>query len=817
VSIFGTITPAELQAERTRLEALITPADRAAAAKFESGFLGTSTAGRDIGSAIPSGVNNIAGSIANSDILNQIPGGSIIKSIASAFVTTGQKEEAGATVEPTAGEAPPTVPEITKTATQGGKNVRQFPNSLEQFASYTPLWTMSALTPEQFNNPISYRNSPADLKHIVFSSAGRYDSQRVGTAYGTPEYYVNNLTMATVIAATQKTGNSNAIKFNFDVYEPYSMGLFLQSLQLAALNAKHPNYLQAPFVLKLDFLGLTDDGKLFQGVNPKYFTIKLTKVTFNTSESGSSYKVDAVPFNHQAFGSTVNKAFNDIAIMGPADKKTVTVKDLLVEGENSLCAVLNRAEKELTQARRSKQNYPDEYEIQFPISSDQFFNTVTPASGNGATVVPGAAQPTSVGNASATPKQYGDNSIGLSDMGITTSSGGNYSFKREGDVIDSATGKVQRNQMTIDPKNRKFQFTQEQSLTNIISQVILSSKYATDAIQQKPSTEGFISWFKIDAQIQLKEFDDKRGDFAKKIIYRVLPYKVHISIFSNPTSAVGGYAELEKLIAKRYDYIYSGQNNDVLKFDIQIDNLFYSGSNPKSEETNGANSNLDQKGPAEAPPNTTVTNQGASGGAAIGATTGSSPTKRDPALMNLSPSPKGGETTEELVARTFHHAFLNNSGGLINVELEILGDPYWMVDSGISNYFSPASGDNPLTTEDGTMNYEGSDVYIYLTFRTPTDINEQSGLYNFPDGGSESPFSGIYKVTRCENNFSDGTFKQKLKTIRMPKQPSDFDGQSQQVDPATTAQQSIGPPVPPKTGLTDDELAYAASLGGFSV
>jgi hypothetical protein len=391
-------------------------------------------------------------------------------------------------------------------------------------------------------------------------------------------------------------------------------------------------------------------------------------------------------------------------------------------------------------------------------------------------------------------------------MGITASSGGNYNFKREGDVIDGASGKVQRNQMTIDPKNRKFQFTQEQSLTAIISQIILSSKYATDAIQQKPSDEGFISWFKLDVQIQLKEFDDKRGDFAKKIIYRVLPYNVHVSVFSNPTSAPPGYAELEKLIAKRYDYIYSGQNNDVLRFDIQINNLFFTGTNPKGEESSGTNANLDQKGLAEAPPNTTVTNQGPAAGAAIGATTGSSPTKKDPAKFNLPADPSGGDSTEKIVAQTFHQAFLNNSGDLISIDLEILGDPYWMVDSGISNYFAPTSGDNKLTTEDGTMNYESGDVYIYLTFRTPTDINETSGLYNFPDGGAESPFSGIYKVIQCENTFNDGTFKQKLKTIRMPRQPSDFDGKSQTVDPSTTLATSFGPAAPPKTSTTDDDI-----------
>jgi hypothetical protein len=759
------------------------------------------TVNRDVGSQITQAIPSV---------LDSIPGGGLIKK-AVAFVTGGQKESPGATVTPIVSPVtnttvlPPLVPKVTKTATKGGVNVRRFNNSLEQFASYTPLWTFSALTPEQFNNPKSYRNSPADLKHIVFSSAGRYDSQRVQTAYGTPEYFVNNFVMSTVISASQKTGNSNAIKFTFDIFEPYSMGLFLQSLQLAALNAKHPSYLQAPYVLRLDFLGFTDDGKLFKGIKSKYFTVKLLKVSFNTTESGSSYKVEAIPYNHQGLSSAVNKAFNDIALTADKDKD-VTVKHLLVEGENSLCGVLNRAEKEISSGENRKQNFPDEYEVQFPVTPNEFFNTVTPPTGTGAKVDPNAPAPASVGKATTTSREYGNNSIGLADMGITASSGGNYNFKREGDVIDGASGKVQRNQMTIDPKNRKFQFTQEQSLTAIISQIILSSKYATDAIQQKPSDEGFISWFKLDVQIQLKEFDDKRGDFAKKIIYRVLPYNVHVSVFSNPTSAPPGYAELEKLIAKRYDYIYSGQNNDVLRFDIQINNLFFTGTNPKGEESSGTNANLDQKGLAEAPPNTTVTNQGPAAGAAIGATTGSSPTKKDPAKFNLPADPSGGDSTEKIVAQTFHQAFLNNSGDLISIDLEILGDPYWMVDSGISNYFAPTSGDNKLTTEDGTMNYESGDVYIYLTFRTPTDINETSGLYNFPDGGAESPFSGIYKVIQCENTFNDGTFKQKLKTIRMPRQPSDFDGKSQTVDPSTTLATSFGPAAPPKTSTTDDDI-----------
>lgn len=692
------------------------------------------------------------------------------------------------------------------TSAQQGNNVKGLPNALEQFASYTPLWTMSALEPMQFNDPRSYRNSPADLKHVVFSSAGRFDSQRVKTLYGSPEYYVDNFSMKTYISASQKTGNSNAITFDFEIYEPYSMGLFLQSLQLAALNAKYPNYLQAPYVLRLDFLGSTDDGKLFTGIKPKFFTVKLSKVEFDTTESGSTYKVTAIPYNHQGYSNTINKIFNNVGIQGDKNKE-LTVKHLLVEGENSLCAVLNREEENAI--LDEKQLLPDTYIIEFPDRYDQLFNVSSSGGGEAkrASFNPESVPPKEIGKVSASEGNFGDNMIGSADMGLSAKDGGNFTFKRAGDVIDSKTGKVERNQMVIDPKNRKFQFPQGASITKIITDIILSSRYAENALTTKPK-DGFIDWFKIDVQIQLDGFDDKRGDFAKKIIYRVLPYKVHVSIFSPPTAAPPGYAELEKLIAKRYDYIYSGQNNDVLKFDIQIKNLFYTGVNPKGEKDSGNNSNQDQQGVAENPGKKTRTNTGPSGGAAIAGNTGSKQTKKDPALLNVTGSPSGNETSEQMVAKAFHQAFLNNSGDLINADLEILGDPYWMVDSGIGNYFSPPSNENKLTTADGTMNYEGSDVYIYITFKTPKDIDEQTGLYQFPNDSRESPFSGIYKVTMCENLFDDGVFKQRLKCIRMPLQASDFDGKRQPVDNTNATAVGIGEEEKPKTSVIDPLAQY---------
>jgi len=123
----------------------------------------------------------------------------------------------------------------------------------------------------------------------------------------------------------------------------------------------------------------------------------------------------------------------------------------------------------------------------------------------------------------------------------------------------------------------------------------------------------------------------------------------------------------------------------------------------------------------------------------------------------------------------FNNAFLNNNVDLVNLNLEIMGDPYWMVDSGLTNYFSPPSDETELKNEDGTANYEGSDIYIYITFRTPADVNTSTSLYNFSKEEVISPFSGIYKVISCVNIFEDGLFKQTLKCIRMRGQSIDFD------------------------------------------
>jgi hypothetical protein len=642
-------------------------------------------------------------------------------------------------------------------------------NPMEDFATSTILWTLAALTPEQFNNPESYRNSPQELQNIVFSSGGRFDNQRVNTIFGAPEYFVNNFVMNSIIGANEKTGNSNAIKFTFDIVEPQSMGLLLQSMQAAAINAGYLSYLDnCPYVLRMDIQGFDELGVAISSIKPKFFVLKLVSMKFTVNEGGSTYKVEGIPYNHQAFSDAINVTYNDLKIAGDA-KSLGVVAEVLQTSADGLTAVLNRNEEKLKAEKKIEE--VDVYAVQFPRSSSDWYSS----GGNkeqkkSATVDPNATPPSIViGSATKAVPQalLPMNEIGLSDLGFDQLKGGANIFKRAGDTIDEKTGLVKREGMTIDPKLRAFQFGQGQSLTAIMNQVILSSKYAYSAINDKVTPEGFIKWFKLDAQIELLKYDALIGDYAKKITYRVVPYFIHQSIFSNASAAPVGYHELMKQVVKEYQYIYTGQNVDIMRFDIDINNLFFTGANPSPENDASKTGNQDQK-PAENLNPTTGTGKGQAP-ASQAAQLGRARPKRDPRLLKGYKGGSSDKSVEQNVAETMQQAFLSgNSADLISVNLEIMGDPYWLVDSGIANYFADAPSPTSQITNDGTMNYESGNVYIYLTFKTPVDINETTGLYDFSKEGKESPFGGIYRVVACENTFSDGQWKQKLKCLRMP-------------------------------------------------
>lgn len=651
-----------------------------------------------------------------------------------------------------------------------------YPNVLDGFATYNCLWTMACLEPEQFNNPSLYRNNPSAIKHVVFSSAGRFDSARTRTKYGAPEYFIDNVSFQSIINPSPASGNTNVIGFSFEIYEPYSMGLFLQSLQVASVNAGYPNYMSlTPYLLMLQFAGNTDNGSVLPTNEPltKYFTVMITKCDMSVDEAGSRYQVTAVPYHHIGFGDTVQTLRTEAAFVGN------TVKEALSTGERSLVKILNKAEEELV--RQKYQSIADQYEIVFPedASAQTSAPPKTPDAGS-ATVDPKKfTSPIIKGPpGKSANNDVGSNEIGASPMPFKDSTSGNFVYKEEDEAINADVGVTESQKIQIDQSIREFRFPQGSKIIQVIQDTILVSKYATDAIKpERLIGDGLAKWFRIDLHIEMLEIDEIRGQRAKKYIFRILPFLVSGKVLKNPSAATAGTNNLKKIIAKRYDYIYTGRNNHVLKFDLTFNAMFFTGAHSRAT---GNDHTRDKDRNAATNEKSTSAQANAANTSAQLSAAGTSVVKNAVEKAFFTRSPVGDKTVEQEVADWFQKQFHEASSDLIKVQVDILGDPYFLSDSGLNTNYNAPQGPSYQIRSDGAMNYEGSQIFVFMAFRTPVEpklgVSGDGGLYSFPGDGGISPFSGIYQLLQVENKWSSGTYTQTLHMIRVLGQDGDLIG-----------------------------------------
>lgn len=602
-------------------------------------------------------------------------------------------------------------------------------NPLGKFATYNNLWTMYTTRPENFNSGL-YRDV---LENVILSSAGRYNDLRVETLYGSPEFFINNIEITAAIAPTGKSGNATVQTFNFDVFEPFSMGLFLQSCQLAAANAGYTSYLEdCPYVLKLEIQGQTTFSE-FETLGPWFFCVKFKKISFTTNESGSTYSVEAFPYGDVGFNSTVNTLQSDLKVVGES-----AIEALVTGTPTSVIDQLNLREQELV--KKKKKKLADFYGIVF-----------VPSDWDGENVYADAANE---GNFDFVPE----------------SKGGTEEFKRAQDVY--ANDKVLREKVNINPKKKTLSFSRSTSITNMIDATLLMTRHAreTGAGLRPPDAEGNYTWWRVDVDVQFLGFDDTRNEYAKVYLFRVVPYKVHASVFLSPGAASPGIAALTESVAKRYYYLYTGLNTEVLKFDINIENLFFTAVSANAPDTTGVQQNPGANNSVagdvitvKPPSGKTVENspEGVAANAKPSDRTGNNPINGG----------AGTKDTIQKIADEFYNAAINKTGDMINLDLEIQGDPYWIPENGQPNFHSGGGG--TMVSGNGTMNFENRDIMIEMIFRTPYDTEGGSGLYKFMYAGQNSPFSGIYKINNVVCSWKDNHFTQTLKGFRMPGQLSE--------------------------------------------
>ena len=668
------------------------------------------------------------------------------------------------------------------------------PNPLFAYASYTYTLGIAGLTDDDLHNPDTTYLSGKRLP-LICKSANADPSNRVNTPYGRFDFFIDDVELESIIGF-MKGFNTNVSKIRFKITEPYSMGLFIISVQQLAQELGHDNWRDAPFLLSIDFKGNKETGQIDSIQNTsKRIPFIFTDITMTVTESGSIYMCEAMPHNQAALTDNVSKFKSEIAIKGK------TVQEILQTGEKSLQSVVNQRYKQLVEQKLV--SVADEILILFPqdVSSSANNNSSKKENNSSAVTDPGNSSESSIFkklgvtrstvNQSLVQDSKDCNVIGKASSGFSEYRTGTTPIGKENAVYDEKSGGFIRAKNTIDVKESDFKFAQNTDIPNAINQVILQSDFVKETLNAANLTaEGYRTVWRIDVQtynLGSKETPEQ-GVKPKLYVYRVVPYNAHAGNMMPPNTKPPGYDNLKKQVVKEYNYIYTGKNVDIKNFEIKINNGFSS-----VMAVDGGRKSQDVKQAAE------MSGKSEQQSVSLMLGKGNAPSKELGVIPTIvkyigtitGTDKKGGggvETESTRAGRLFMDA-VTRGMDLIELDMTIIGDPYYIVQSGMGNYTSKPTQYMNLN-EDGSVNYQNGEVVIGVNFRTPIDINQQSGMYDFGGKSKTAPvmqYSGMYKVLTVNSTFKGGEFVQTLKGQRMPLQES-----KQEATPDQTFNTSTG-------------------------
>ena len=684
--------------------------------------------------------------------------------------------------------APVPVRVASSNSSDAGQVTPLVPNPLHDFQSYTYLFTFSSLSSEAVNFPTtSYLKG--NLGRIIFSSAGRYSENRTPTAYSNPEnpsgkydFFVDNVVMDHLVTPAVEIGSTNLLNIKFEVTEPYSVGQFLQSCQIAANINGHYSYIDSPFLLTLEFKGYVDNNVKTIENTIRYIPVKIRSITLGISEGGSKYQVDVIAWTDQAFDDEYNILKQDSVISGK------TVVETLQTGDRSLQAVVNKRLKEIAQTLKVKAYIPNEIAIVFPNLSEPPPSSQSSNQGATASSTSAGDPITKIGSRNSvtgliTQAASSVNKIGNSVYKFTPTDGGDLPKQPDiPEIIKEFTNrKYSRNSFNNDYSQREFTFRKSTSIVNAITEALLLSEYCDNIRKNVTDSLGFVDWFKIESQVyELKpnEFNNSAGVFPKLLVYRIVPHKVHISKFQSPDVTAKGYQQMANQVSKEYNYIYTGKNDDVLDFKLNLNVNFASNyladglgaysSAPLLAATGKSSAGVNQNSTAFVyDPQQAAPGQG-KGDSGIG--TG----KHRTLASSYKPSDGAGLAAGYLskVATVFQDRILNGDAELVSATLSILGDPYYISYSGTGNYSVSDYGSSKNVTSLGSFDYQKGEVDILFNFLTPVDLSSSGRLIFEKDIETSLavPFSGLYFIRSVTSTFSKGKFTQDLAIVRRPNQ-----------------------------------------------
>lgn len=331
---------------------------------------------------------------------------------------------------------------------------------------------------------------------------------------------IQDVKLDTFVGPNLKTKNTIATSVSIKVFEPY--GSNLPDMMVAAAQALGiKNYYKCPWKLDLTFLGY-DDNRVARRIDELgvwSWDLMITNVSTQITEAGSTHIIEAIPFSEIALT-------NQYAMLPTsAAPKGSTVGEVL----QSLIGILNKDQQ------NKYGTLFTEYAIEDRPYQGENISGIT------------------------SPFQHKISAVAPQNNDERNAEGGQYSPGTDiPSIIDGLFA----------------------SSDTAVAQMVQSRNI--DPAAKQDEIKSVVSLFhRVDTKVELKGFDYVIGDYAKKITFIVRPYDT-MRLLTNVTTAeeYNGkpavqnrkleYAKKRLLLQKEYNYIFTGKNTDVEKFDINL-------------------------------------------------------------------------------------------------------------------------------------------------------------------------------------------------------------------------------------------------------
>ena len=724
-------------------------------------------------------------------------------------------------------------------------------NILHRYTSYTYRLTLFFLTSRDYND-LATSPSTFQPRYALISSAGGYattigslvtEETRTGRAnYNQTlrhpdfqtDFFIDNLSMQTIVGLNAKNKASNAVDISFTITEPY--GLSLLDRLLSACETSEDavvNYMSQPYLLQIDLLASPSDDELKRSqisnnvITSKKIAIKLIEMKIKPTGSGTTYSVRAMPYNHTAFDTSA------ASLPVPMNIEASTVGEFFSSNEDLAKLFSGQVQAEEERLEREIDKWINENQIknggrkpsaeQIAVQREReaarqaiFFNTksLTAAYNNYNDAIfkekkLSRLPPTKI--CFNIPDEISNSPI----VNIDTSSSTDTRMQNTSSSYNTADSAYK--------KTQTFSINAGTSIIDVIDMVISKSEYVkkqiktqgteqntanadanyvnnSDRADNKKTTEK-LKWYKILPTVALNDFDASTNTYSRAIQYSILPYTAANSYHPNFTKVDS--VTVADSIVRTYDYLYTGKNQDIIKFDVDFDTSFFTLVTTKGEQVNRlANNAGSDNTPTDVLP--------AAYGGQSGDITNSVNEKRFTGSNKASVgTAKANDPDEQVIADMKTSLYTRQRGDNLNVKLQIIGDPDFIkqddifVNAGSPDEYAKfmssrlANNSNRPIAENGQILFDAEQVYVRVNVKNAVDIDDNIGIVNKQDllsngRRTDGTFSGIYKVLTVQSEFNRGTFTQTLDLIRIPdaldppKKLATNDNPNQAANPATS-------------------------------